>query len=282
MHYLFLLYSHVFLHSLLCLWSSRLTLVHKLYLSNKFFFYTALLPFSYIFPIHTIRVGKYSIGGIPYSNLLFQFTEIFIKQEYATGITDARSIIDAGANIGMATIYFAYYYPNAKIISIEPDTDTFAILKKNIEMNHLSERVHLVNAALGENNNEHVKLYHNGQPGRTTMSILPERAKLNEYTEVVMQTLSSHITSKVDILKMDIEGAEHGVIDEMEKSNKLKQVRVIVMEYHHILNNSTATGSLAGFLKKLEEAGFNYNLDTYRSPLFPHITQDILIGACRT
>lgn len=281
MYYIFLLISQVFLHSLLCLWSHRLPVTEKLHLTLLFFIYIALLPLSYILPIHYIRVGRYVIGGIPYSNLLFQFTEIFIKQEYITRVTGAKLIIDAGANIGMATVYFAYYYPDAKITSIEPDTDAFTILKRNMEMNHLCERVHLVNVALGENNNEHVKLYHNGLPGRTTMSILPERAKLNEHTEVLMQTLSSYVASKVDILKMDIEGAEHEVLNEMEKSNRLKHIQVIVMEYHHIINSSMAARSLSGFLGKLERAGFVYNLDTFQSSLFPHITQDVLIGASR-
>lgn len=256
-------------------------MIEKLHLTSLLFIYIALLPSSYILPIRSIRVGKYFIGGIPYPNLLFQFTEIFIKQEYATNVVDAKIIIDAGANIGMATIFFAYYYPDAKITSIEPDTDTFAILKKNIEMNNLCERVHLVNAALGENNNEFVKLYHNGQLGRTTMSVLPERAKFKQHTEVLMQTLSSYVTEKINILKIDIEGAEHEVIDEMAKSDKLKHVQFIVMEYHHIINNSIMARSLSGFLSKLERAGYSYNIDTFLSPLFPHITQDLLIGASR-
>ena len=41
------------------------------------------------------------------------------------------SIIDCGANIGGASIYFAREFPNAKIISIEPDPESYKILRKN-------------------------------------------------------------------------------------------------------------------------------------------------------
>lgn len=278
MYYIFLLISHVFLHSLLCLWSKKLPVTEKLHLTFLFFVYTALLPLSCLLPIRSIRVGRYVIGGIPYTNLLFQFTEIFIKQEYATGVINAKSIIDAGANIGMATIYFAYYYPDSTITSIEPDPEIFAILKNNIEANHLIGRVNLINSALGKTEGL-VSLYHNGRPGRTTMSLLQERGKLPNKTSVSLCPLSKFVSSEVSILKMDIEGAEHEVFDEMEKSDKLKHIQAVVMEYHHILNNSTATRSLASFLAILESAGFNYSLDAFQSPLFPHITQDILIGA---
>ncbi len=280
MYYTFLLISHVFLHSLLCLWSKRLPVFEKLHLTSLFFVYTTLLPLSYIIPIRSIRVGKYVIGGIPYKHLLNQFTEIFISQSYATGAIDAKMIIDAGANIGMATVYFAYYYPDATITSIEPDPEIFIILKNNIEANHLTGRVNLINSALGKAEGL-VALYHNGQPGRTTMSLLQERDKLPNKTSVSMCPLSKYVSSGVSILKMDIEGAEHEVFEEMERSDKLKHVQFIVMEYHHILNNSTATRSLAGFLGRLEAAGFSYSLDTFHSPLFPHVTQDLLIGASR-
>ncbi|MEI6327323.1 MAG: FkbM family methyltransferase [Candidatus Roizmanbacteria bacterium] len=280
MYYIFLLITHVFWHSLLCLWSKRIVMSEKLYLTLLFFLYTGLLPLSYIFPIRSIRVGKYIISGVPYLNLLFQFSEIFIKQEYATDTVDPKHIIDAGANIGVATIYFAYYYPNSTITSIEPDPEIFAILKNNIEANHLSDRVTLVNVALGRTKG-HVTLYHNGLPGRTTMSIVHEREKSVSEFNVPMDTLSAYIPSEIDILKIDIEGAEHEVFDELTQSYTIDRIKSIVMEYHHIMPLGKSNQSLGYFLEGLEKAGFVYNIDSFHSPLFPHRTQDILIGASK-
>lgn len=41
-----------------------------------------------------------------------------------------RVIVDAGANIGLASLFFANKYADAKIIAIEPEEHNFKILKK--------------------------------------------------------------------------------------------------------------------------------------------------------
>lgn len=44
----------------------------------------------------------------------------------------APLIIDCGANIGLASVWYANRLPRARIIAIEPDADNFAVLQKNI------------------------------------------------------------------------------------------------------------------------------------------------------
>lgn len=56
---------------------------------------------------------------------------IFTRKEYPYINEPIDLIIDAGANVGYAAIYFAHNYPNARIISIEPEHTNFAILEKN-------------------------------------------------------------------------------------------------------------------------------------------------------
>src|SRR5688572_6336531 len=45
---------------------------------------------------------------------------------------DPKFIVDAGANIGIASIYFATKFPNARVIAIEPEPENFTLLEKNI------------------------------------------------------------------------------------------------------------------------------------------------------
>jgi FkbM family methyltransferase len=47
--------------------------------------------------------------------------------------TAPEFIIDAGANIGLASVYFASRFPNARILAIEPERKNFEILVKNVE-----------------------------------------------------------------------------------------------------------------------------------------------------
>ena len=60
------------------------------------------------------------------------FRQVFVLQEYAL---DARwqpkTIVDAGANIGLASIYFANAFPSSRIVAVEPERGNFRLLQKN-------------------------------------------------------------------------------------------------------------------------------------------------------
>ena len=58
--------------------------------------------------------------------------KVFISEEYKNPFPiKPRVIVDAGANIGMTSLYFAHEYPGAKIIAIEPEPQTSRCLKRN-------------------------------------------------------------------------------------------------------------------------------------------------------
>jgi predicted O-methyltransferase YrrM len=80
--------------------------------------------------------------------------QVFGRNEYAIGdrqleeriwtrysdIVKARQtavVVDAGANIGLASLWFANQYPKAKIVCIEPDPENFRILKENLAASDL-------------------------------------------------------------------------------------------------------------------------------------------------
>ena len=60
------------------------------------------------------------------------YEQIFLKKEYHFEVNkEPEFIIDAGANIGFASVYFANKFPKARILAIEPEKDNFEILVKN-------------------------------------------------------------------------------------------------------------------------------------------------------
>ena len=64
------------------------------------------------------------------------FYEIFLYKAYKlpeTIFTNSTNIIDAGAHIGLASLFFLSQSPHAKIISIEPDAENYSILQKNLK-----------------------------------------------------------------------------------------------------------------------------------------------------
>ena len=81
-------------------------------------------------------------------NFTFHFTnreefealwrDIFEKEEYRVDLGKPDPyILDVGAHIGMATIYFKTLYPQAKILAFEPNPNTAKLLRLNIKANNL-------------------------------------------------------------------------------------------------------------------------------------------------
>ncbi len=143
--------------------------------------------------------------------------------------TDSPCIIDAGANIGLATLYWTRKYQNAKIVCIEPSPVQATLLRKNLIKNQIEARV--IQKALTKTGEE-VDFFEDQSWG--VFSSILKGGFLGDRSSVVRKVesikLSSLLNSKVDLLKLDIEGAETEVIIEAEAN--LGNVGGIVMEFH--------------------------------------------------
>lgn len=69
---------------------------------------------------------------------------MFVEQEYAfEPATPTPRIIDAGANIGMATLFFKTMWPEASVDAFEPSPASFRLLERNVTDNRLTNvRLH--------------------------------------------------------------------------------------------------------------------------------------------
>ena len=76
--------------------------------------------------------------------------------------------------------------------------------------------------------------------------------------------LSNYIDEPIDLLKMDIEGAEFAVIEELDKHNKLKFIKNIVMEFHPWAGKNY--NNFAKMLHLLEKNGFYYRINKVGQP----------------
>lgn len=170
---------------------------------------------------------------IPSSDLS-TYKQIFIKQEYDFTVkSQPQIIVDAGANIGLASIYFANKYPNAKIIAIEPEQSNFKLLKNNIAPYF---NIITLQAALWHKNEE-INLF---DPGRGKWGFMVEKKNESEslsggiYHAVTAMTLDkvmeNYNLEKIDILKIDIEGAEKEVFS--DSSSWIEKVDSIIIELH--------------------------------------------------
>ncbi|HXM64716.1 MAG TPA: FkbM family methyltransferase [Terriglobales bacterium] len=213
-------------------------------------------------------------------SLLNLYREIFVRQHYYfRANSESPVILDCGANMGMATLYFKWLYPKARIEAFEPDPTTFAVLKRNVDQNQLRDVV-VHNCALWLENGEIEFFVDHTTPGSPLMSTDRSRLK-GKAIQVQSRRLSDFISGPIDFLKLDVEGSEHRVLCDLLSSGKAQFIRQMVVEYHHHIGDERSC--MADFLAQLERAGFDYQI---HASLFPvtskGIFQDMLIGAYRT
>jgi FkbM family methyltransferase len=142
-------------------------------------------------------------------------------------------IIDAGAHIGLSTLYFKQLYPGAEIISIEPNPSTFKILETNLFENQIDNVTTINSAVSNVQGKESFFLDETYEEWHSTASFHKGSwVGSQKSEEIVVSTikLSSLITKTVDFLKIDIEGAEQKVLKEVEP--KLPLVKEIQVEFH--------------------------------------------------
>jgi FkbM family methyltransferase len=135
-----------------------------------------------------------------------------------------KTIVDAGAHIGMASIGFARKYPEAKIIAIEPEPENFKALLRNVSS---YPSIIPIQAALWNEDGE-VGLGASDAHPRGAFQIMENGAI--RVRAITMRTLMRETgINSIDLLKMDIEGAEKEVF---EVCDWIDNVRVVSIELH--------------------------------------------------
>lgn len=216
---------------------------------------------------------KYKFSAYDYSTIEFLFNEVFISNEYYfEPSTQEPFIIDCGANIGMSILYFKKLFPGSKIIAFEANPYAFKLLEENMKVNEI-KNVELHNIALFDKETE-ISFFIGENIGTLLGSIKAERGGSNEL-KIKAQKLSNYLKNieRVDLIKMDVEGAELNIISDLFDSLTIQKTKEYIIEYHHNMNEDKSI--LSSFLQKFESNGFSYNIKAN----FRYINsfQDILI-----
>ncbi len=224
-------------------------------------------------PFHVLGMKIYSFSP---ETLFSLVTEIFLEREYAIDLpTEDPTILDCGSNIGISILFFKRMYPRAKITGFEPDKKTFELLKRNVAENGLKD-VSLHNVALSSEAGEAAFYSDSRTPGSLIMSLFKERMD-GEAQKVPCVALSSFAQAPVDLLKMDIEGAEMDVLRELAASGALSNVKFMMMEYHH---KTRSQDRLFELLLLLDKGSFGYDV----AAVMPYAlgnSQDVLLRIYR-
>jgi FkbM family methyltransferase len=185
------------------------------------------------------------------------FEEVILKEDYNLTINfNPSTIIDGGANIGLTSVFFANKYPNADIVAVEPEEGNFEMLKKNTK-NY--GRISLIRSGIWSH--------------PAILSVIDEGKGNNSFT--VAEILSPKVDSinaisiydimqerswdTIDILKLDIEGAEKNVF-EKNFEQWLPRVKILIIEFHDRMVegcSSTVLKALSNYSFRSEIKGEN-------------------------
>lgn len=228
-------------------------------------------------PLRRERVLGMRIRFFDYATFAFMFEETFANEQYLfSPRNDAPMVLDGGANVGLATLYVKAAFPGARVVAFEPESGAAALLRRNVERNGLTE-VQVVEAALTAGG-ETANLY-TDRPGSVLATTKAGVFAGGKPVRAVR--LSDYVDDEIDLLKLDVEGDEAAVLEELTGAGKLSNVRELVFEHNHHYPD-TGTDSFSTVLALLERHGFGYQLSAPTSPpLQRERQQNILVYAYR-
>lgn len=218
------------------------------------------------YPLNPLNFLGYTLNYLPaetlnkreeymcFFGLVLMTREIVVLDQYCARdfIKDNFVIIDAGANIGIFSLFAHYLSPNGKVYSFEPNTKTFTILKKNVIENNLSNTIRIFQQALGDKKGEATLMKNN--VALETGNILAEseflkgREKIFTNSETVLITTIDNLVEdekidKVDFIKIDAEGYEKQVIKGAKETIK-NFSPIIACAAYHLKNDKEAIPNL--------------------------------------
>lgn len=199
-----------------------------------------------------------------------QFKEIFVEQSYKfTASTSKPLIYDCGANIGLSCIYFKELFPDCTIKAFEADPEIFKILTANINQNLNAATVQCFNKAIWIDN-EGVEFNAEGSDGGSILGTSTART-----VKIESQRLRDLLTTEtIDLLKIDIEGAEADVI--LDCDGHFEKVKNVFFEYHSFADQPQRLNEL---LDVMTRNGFRYYIQPpyHRdSPFIPASKEDAM------
>lgn len=199
-----------------------------------------------------ITAREFKIVACDNASFASMWDEIFVKNIYMfKPKKDNPTIVDIGANIGLSALFFSSHYNSANITAYEADPDIFQYLIRNIEANGVQNIKAFNKAVWKETGN--LSFTNNGADA----GFISRDENVNSISvpAISFQQLIDNHSERIDLLKMDIEGAEVETI--LSYPAGLKKIDHLFIEYHSFVNEMQELDLL---LSAISNAGFRYKI----------------------
>lgn len=176
--------------------------------------------------------------------------EIFLHHVYPLQPTRERvTVFDIGAHSGFFALYCGVMWPNATIYCFEPDPDNFKNCALNLKLNsQLTKNISAFNIGFS-NKDKEAKFYkYPFSAHNSTFRFYRPAAEIKVKLKSFKKYLDK-INVKIDLVKIDVEGAEYDILYALEKES-FKKIKQIFIEVHNIDNTNRNEKALETFLQK--------------------------------
>jgi len=198
-----------------------------------------------------ITLAEYDLEYPDLLTLCPQWHEIFVAGALDfRAPTDAPRILDCGANVGLATLYCKRRYPAARITAFEADPAIANLLESNLRRNGAAD-VEVRRAAVWTSSGDVPFRAEGADSGAIAGAVPAGRGPMVTVPAVRLADVIAR--EPIDLLKLDIEGAEGAVLADCAAA--LAGVRAIVMDLHEF---DPARRRSPEILEGLRAAGFAY------------------------
>jgi|ERR1700683_1373089 len=176
-----------------------------------------------------------------------QYSRVIAAYRYILEKGKTPIVVDAGANAGAATIWFAKLFPQAQVFAIEPDVENAELCRINTRS---IPNVTVIEAAIGSARGA-VTL---SNPRRQSWAVQTERSMQGDIEIVTIPDLVSRVQgpAQVFVVKVDIEGFEDDLF--AENTKWLDEAEVVIIEPHDWL--FAGRGTSAAFQRELSLRNF--------------------------
>lgn len=187
--------------------------------------------------------------------------EVFINDDYRFSSNSKSILIDIGANIGISSLFFSRCKYINKIFAFEPVKDTYDQAQYNLKLNEKINKVEWIkNVGLGRNNRKESFLFdsktkgNTGIRGKLSPSYLENEFAIKREVQICdasveINKILKTVNDEKIIIKMDCEGAEYEILDNLFESGVIDQIDVLLLEWHD--------NGVEEIEKLLLESGFN-------------------------
>jgi FkbM family methyltransferase len=192
------------------------------------------------------------------------FKQVFLEQQYdfkpVIPIEEPSTILDGGANVGTAAVYFKTKYPKAEIIAIEPEFNNFELLKRNTE-----KYPGITCFQAGIWHKDEPLVIGNPEAPAASFNVLAGSEKGQSLPGLTIgRIMKDSGWDRIDILKLDIEGAEKDIFT-FDACEWLAHTRLLIIELH----DRYRPGCTRAVFKRLEP--YNYTAYFHHENIFIYI-----------